>query len=126
MERFHVSRGVVWMLTAFAVTLTGCGEDNGTGPGGGGGGGPVVTTSVTVDDNTFEPSDIQVSPGATVTWTWSGTTVQPHNVTFADASITDGGDQSSGTFATTMPASAGTYSYQCTNHAGMTGSVLVQ
>src|ERR1043166_314032 len=44
---------------------------------------PVVTTAVTIGDDFFDPANIQVSPGATVTWTWpSG--VQVHNVTFSD------------------------------------------
>ena len=131
MERFHVGRGAAtWLLTALAVALAGCGGDTPTDPnggGGGGGGGPVVTTSVTVVDNDFQPAAIQVSPGATVTWTWSGTS-NPHNVRFADASITDSPDQSSGSFATAMPTAAGTYAYECSFHAsiGMTGTVLVQ
>jgi plastocyanin len=35
------------------------------------------------------------------------------------------GDRADGTYQRTFP-DAGTFSYQCSNHAGMTGSVIVQ
>jgi plastocyanin len=83
-----------------------------------------LTTSVTVGPSfSFTPADIQVSPGATVTWTWAD---GPHNVTFPSGSIADSPDQSTGTFATAMPTTPGTYPYSCTLHSGMSGSVLVQ
>lgn len=85
----------------------------------------MITTSVTVSDNQFTPADIQVSPGATVTWTWAAG-ASTHNVTFPSPAIADSPNQSSGSFATAMPTTPGTYSYSCTLHAGMNGSVLVQ
>ena len=130
MHRSHVRRGASSILTACAIVSMGCGEDS-TGPGGNGNGngngGPVMTTSVTVVDNDFQPGAIQVAPGATVTWTWSNTSNQ-HNVIFSDPAITDSGTQPSGTFATAMPSAPGTYTYECSIHAsiGMTGSVVVQ
>jgi plastocyanin len=128
----YVRRGAYSLLTAVAVAMTGCGgddpvaPDNGGGGGGGGGGGanPVQTTSVSVGDNFFNPPDIRVAPGATVTWTWMGS--NPHDVVFAASGIDDSNIQSSGTFAAAMPSAAGTYSYECTVHAGMDGTVLVQ
>jgi plastocyanin len=87
----------------------------------------VVTTSVTVrNSNSFDPPNIRVSPGATVTWTWQGTTDDEHNVYFASAAISDSPDQRSGTFQATMPTQAGTYNYECQHHSGMNGSVVVQ
>jgi len=129
MDLSHVRRGATWVATALAVGLTGCGEDT-TGPGGGGGGGgggtPVMTQSVNVADNDFQPGAIQVSPGATVTWTWTGSA--QHNVTFSSGGIASSATQTSGMFATAMPTAPGTYNYVCTIHQsiGMTGSVLVQ
>jgi plastocyanin len=108
---------------ALSLTVVGCGDDP-TGNGGGGGGNPVVTTSVYVRDNSFDPAAIRVSPGATVTWTWAG--ANPHNVIFSSPSITDSGTMMNGTFATAMPTAPGTYSYSCTVHPGMNGSVQVQ
>ena len=116
--------------TVLALAVYGCGGDSptngGNGNGNGNGGDPVVTTSVIVrDNNSFNPDYIRVSPGATVTWTWEGTTDEDHNITFSDSRITDGGNARSGTHQATF-AAAGTYNYSCTNHAGMDGRVLVQ
>ena len=84
-----------------------------------------MTTSVAVGNNFFDPESIQVSPGAMVTWTWAGGI--PHNVTFADNTITTSITQSSGMFVTAMPMTAGTYNYQCTIHpTSMNGTVKVE
>ena len=117
------------IVAVFAVACGGGGTEpaangntGGTGATGGGGGNvPVSTTSVTVEDNQFNSKNIVVAVGSTVTWTWSATNA--HNVTFpsGSSSIT----QTSGQFSRQFPA-AGTFSYQCTQHPGMTGSVLVQ
>ncbi|MEQ1856460.1 MAG: plastocyanin/azurin family copper-binding protein [Longimicrobiales bacterium] len=119
MRRFHVRRsklaaGVVWVT----VLLGSCGGDP-AGPNA-----PVATTSVNVQDFSFSPADIVVAPGATVTWTWTGSAT--HSVDFASASITDGPSQASGTFATAMPMVPGTYAYQCDHHSNMAGTVQVQ
>lgn len=92
---------------------------------GGGGGGPAPANQVSVGNDVFTPQSLTVAPSATVTWTWNsgGAT---HNVTFASSAIANSGDRSGGSFATAMPATVGTYNYQCTLHAGMTGSIAVQ
>lgn len=83
---------------------------------------PVLTTSVTLGNDFFSPASIQVSPGATVTWNWPSDVVT-HNVTFSDVSSGDQGPGAS--FSKTFPT-AGTFSYHCTIHSGMNGTVLVQ
>jgi plastocyanin len=105
--------------------LTGCGS-GATDPADDG---AVVTTSVAVRDNlTFDPSNIIVTPGATVTWTWEGGLV--HNVTWVAASLPNSPDQTTGTFGATMPSVAGTLAYYCTFHgtptSGMRGTVRVE
>ena len=132
MNRSSVSRRTLLLAAVLFAGVTACGDDpvdpgdNGGGGGGGGGGAtPVVTTNVTVDNNFFSPDFNQVSPGAAVTFTWA-TGAVTHNVDFADASITDIPNQSSGAHQTTMPTAAGDYSYVCTIHSGMTGTVRVQ
>ena len=117
------------MATALAVAVAGCGGGGGDGPtdpggGGGGGGTPPATSSVSVQDDFFNPSSNIVSPGTTVTWTWNGS--NPHNVTFANGAIGDSGTQTSGTFSAAMPTALGDYDYQCTIHNGMDGTVTVQ
>jgi plastocyanin len=85
---------------------------------------PVVTTSVEMRNTAFNPGVIQVSPGATVTFTNSDGF--NHNVTFASASVTSIGDFATGSRTAVMPTAAGSYDYHCTIHPGMTGSVQVQ
>lgn len=71
----------------------------------------------------FNPTTVTIARTATVTWQWAGLS---HNVTFdavtgAPADIpTRSTGQESRQFNT-----AGTFPYQCTLHAGMTGQVIV-
>jgi len=126
----EIMRGIrgALMLVVLAAACSGGGTEpaaNGNTSGTGGTGGnpndPVSTTSVTVEDNQFTPRNIIVATGSTVTWTWSAS--QGHNVTFPSGSSS--ATQTSGTFSRQFPA-AGTFTYQCTQHSGMTGSVMVQ
>lgn len=83
---------------------------------------PQATDKVTVENNQFTPPDIQVSPGTTVTWTWSAG-ASTHNVTFSDGVTSN--DRASGSYTRTF-ATAGTFPYSCTLHPGMTGTVTVK
>ena len=136
----HVRLTAAAVLVSAGLLLTSCG--------GGGGGGyttappgnnnnnnppPTATTSVTVKNNLFTPTDISVSPGATVTWTWDSCTDDgyggpqtciDHTVTFTDGVAS--GLKSSGAYTRSF-ATAGTYPYHCAVHGtGMTGRVVVQ
>lgn len=72
----------------------------------------------------FEPADVTITAGGTVTWNFAGTA---HNVTFNSAAPQGGNiatianSSVSRTFAT-----AGSYPYHCTIHGGMNGTVTVQ
>lgn len=89
---------------------------------------PVATTSVSVRDNVFAPANILVDPGATVTWTWAGST--PHRIRWVSAGLGDSPLQAAGTHQATLPQAPGTYAYYCTEHGtpttGMRGSVIVE
>ena len=118
-------------LVVMASVVAACGGGSPTEgtppPGGGGGGGgstPVATTAVTIQGSAFVPQAIRVAPGAAVTW--NNTDAIDHNVSFASTAVTDIASWSSGSRTTTMPATAGTYQYSCSLHAGMSGSVQVQ
>ena len=128
MKDFHVRRGAHWVVMSLFLAVAACGGDSGTNGDNGNNNGndPVAQTTVTVSNDSFSPVSIQVSPGVTVTWTWSGGS-NGHNVTFADNVITSSANQNqtSGTYATAMPAMAGIYGYECTNHVGMEGTVTV-
>jgi plastocyanin len=83
----------------------------------------VATQQVTVDNFAFMPAAITVKAGSTVTWT--NKDEEPHSVVSASDGIrsqTLAGDalSYSHTFRT-----AGTYSYNCSIHPFMHGTVVV-
>src|SRR5918992_406689 len=79
--------------------------------------------SVTITDFEFSPASIAVSVGDTVTWTNNGPTA--HSATASDGSFDTGtfprGQSRSHTFD-----APGTFSYICTPHPFMKGSVTVR
>jgi plastocyanin len=77
------------------------------------------------DVNAFNPSAVTITRSGTVTWTNNSGLV--HNVTFGVATGAPANvpDLASGSASRTF-TTAGTFAYQCTNHPGMTGSVVVQ
>jgi plastocyanin len=85
---------------------------------------PVATTSVSLQNSLFNPADIVVAPSAVITFT-NNDNIQ-HNVIFSNQGIAPIDVWTSGSRTTAMPATAGTYSYTCTIHAGMNGTVKVQ
>ena len=109
----------VFLATVAMAAAAACGGDS-TGPAGGGS--PLATNQVSIGNDFFSAPSIVVPAGTTVTWTWNSGGTQ-HNVTFPDASS---GDKSGGATYTRQFTTPGTFSYHCTLHPGMTGSVLVQ
>lgn len=78
-------------------------------------GNPVVALT----DLIFDPTEVVVDVGATVTWKWQGGV--PHDVAGDDFASNI---QTDGTFQHTF-AEAGTYGYRCNVHPGMQGTVVV-
>jgi len=82
----------------------------------------AVSGSVTIADFQFTPAQITIDQGDTVTWTNNGPT--PHSATAPGGSFDTGifpaGESRSHTFN-----EAGTYSYICTPHPNMHGTVVV-
>src|ERR671921_1348752 len=82
--------------------------------------------TVRMEDNFFDPANITVEPGTTVTWVQSGN--NPHTTTsydgLWDSGMIEGG--SGGTFSYTFEE-PGRYDYFCIPHEslGMVGSVTV-
>jgi plastocyanin len=87
---------------------------------------PVVTTerdvTITVDNTDYEPRDLTVPRGATVTWSFEEDL--PHNVVddrgAFESPILQKGDAWSKTFD-----EAGTFTYYCTLHHIMQGTLVV-
>lgn len=88
---------------------------------------PGTAVGVSVTDNLFTPKDTAVQVNGTVTWTWGAGATQ-HNVNYISgptplpaSSLTMAAPASFSTTFTTV----GKYSYECTLHPGMTGTVTV-
>lgn len=115
--------GVALGTTEVTATLEGAGIATATvtvTPAGSGGG-----SSVTTPNETFSPATLTIAPGGTVTWEISGAT---HNVTFTGPAPAGGNipDTQPGNTVSRTFETAGTYSYACTRHSGMTGAVAVE
>ncbi len=95
------------------------GTTGNTGPTGGG----STSSQIVVSDGAFTPPSTTVPLNTTVTWTWQAST--DHNVTFDNTSLGFSPPQTTGTYAKQF-TTVGTFTYRCTFHAGMDGSVVVQ
>lgn len=82
----------------------------------------AASGAVTAPSTTYQPADLNVRAGATVTWTFQSV---PHTVTFSSSaaprSLSEFHDASD---SMVFPTS-GTYSYSCDLHPGMAGVVHV-
>jgi plastocyanin len=82
----------------------------------------ATTVGVGAGGDAFGPAAVTVAEGDTVTWQWVG---GRHSVTSSSTSEPfDSGAQTAGTFQHTF-THAGTFSYLCVWHSGMTGTVVV-
>ena len=88
----------------------------------GGGAHKSANASVTMGDFFFSPSSVTVAIGDTVTWHNNGQA--PHNATADNGSFSTP-DLNNGGSASHRFNSAGTFSYICTIHPQMTGTVRV-
>jgi plastocyanin len=79
-------------------------------------------TTVGIVDFAFEPASLTVSAGSTVTWINNGAV--PHTATSDSGAFDSGVLQPGASFSHTFDT-AGTFSYLCTIHPNMTGSITV-
>jgi plastocyanin len=83
----------------------------------------AASGSVAIADFSFAPATITINQGDTVTWTNNGPT--PHSATADDGSF-DTGIFPAGQSRTHTFNEAGSFSYFCTPHPNMRGTVVVQ
>jgi plastocyanin len=116
----RINIGTLGALAALSLALTlalsSCGDGEITGGGGN-------STNISVRNNSFSPSTSTVPAGTVVTWTWNSGGTQ-HNVTFADGP-TSPNQSGGGTYQRQFDV-AGTYGYQCTLHAAMSGTIVAE
>ena len=129
-------RRTVTALAATSLLLAGCGGSSSPSSSSTDGSSSVVTTDGAPDAQTatigmndklkFAPSELAAKIG-TVTFAVKNLGNVPHNLHFDDESLgktgtVDGGESESLKVVFTK---AGTYTFQCTFHSGMTGKVVV-
>ena len=107
------------ILAAGAIAAVACSD---SGNGGQGPGDQPPQGDILVRNNFFDPSVLEVAPGATVVWAWaSNGTV--HDIRFDDGPTS--GQLGSGTFERTF-AAVGDFPYHCTIHGvSMSGVINV-
>lgn len=117
------------------LVLAACGgsPDNTSGGGGGGcnasGAGsttPAQVVKIVPDPNTigaFDPKSVSIKVGQAVEWDWQDPS-SSHTVT-ADNGSFDSGLCGQGTKFVQTFSTAGTFTYKCTIHSGMQGTVTV-
>ncbi len=82
--------------------------------------GPTVTASAA---RVFTPATLTVSAGATVTWVFESVA---HTVVFAAVAGAPANiDQTSNANVSRTFSTAGTFTYVCTIHPGMAGTIIV-
>ncbi len=84
---------------------------------------PVTGESVTIQNFAYQPVNLQVKVGTTVTWTNQDTA--PHTVTFHDASLTSSSLLQKGDVYRYTFTKVGTFTYYCQVHPYMTAQVVV-
>ena len=77
--------------------------------------------AITISNFSFTPATLTVAVGSTVTWT--NTDATAHAVRFTDQ---DGPQIATGASYSRTFSTAGSYTYQCSIHPYMTGTVVVQ
>jgi plastocyanin len=82
---------------------------------------PNTGAVVDIKNIAFNPRTVTISAGQTVVWKFDDGGVA-HNVTFGSFRSPD---RTSGTYEHTF-ATPGVYTYQCTIHSGMGGTVIVK
>ncbi len=130
------------LLVLTAGVMAGCpmaGSLYGGSYGGGGGGGTMMgpgyngsnAAGVYISGFAFSPSSVTFPASGSVTVTWTNKDGVTHTVTSdtSSALVFDSGNVGAGgTFSFSVPSStpAGTYTYHCSIHTYMHGSITVQ
>ena len=91
----------------------------------------AATSAVTITDDSFSPNSyapnpITVRAGDTVTWTNNGPSTHTVTSDAGSAMAFDSGNIAAGGTFTQTFSTPGTFTYHCSIHPGMTGSVIVQ
>jgi plastocyanin len=129
-------------VLALVLIATGCGGSSDSPASGGAApaaGGPALAApapatkpaqaaakpiEVSVKDNLFEPATIHAKVGQKITWNLDGQVA--HTVTATQGAKFDSGALQPGGSFSYVTKKAGTISYLCSFHQGMTGQIVVE
>lgn len=124
------------LVSVAFLVLAGCGSSSSSGGGGsssssssssssGGSSSAPATANATdaIQNFAFQPDPVKVKVGGTVTWTNKDSTA--HNVVFDDKSVKGIANLNQGQSGKVTFTKAGTFSYVCSYHSGMKGTVVV-
>jgi plastocyanin len=131
-DRFHFAGGTMSrvprhralaLLCTAAVAVSACSSNDSSNPGTGSGGNTVTALASLA----FSPTSVSIHPGDSVTWTFQsvGHTVTFDAVTGVPANIGSVSDPQANVSVTRTFANAGTYTYHCSIHSSMTGTITV-
>ncbi len=109
-------------VMAGSVALLACGSDT-TSPGKTCGSSAAAANISATSSKSFAPSAARIAVGQSVCW--QNQSQFDHTVTSDDGSSFNSGLAIGETFVHTF-AAVGTYTYHCTIHAGMVGTITVQ
>lgn len=118
--RAHRVLGIVLVFALVGVALAGCAAGGGYGSSSTGGS-SATGSKVVMKNTSFQPAELTVKAGTTVTWT----NEDPVEHTVSGDGWDSGPISKGQTFKHTFDK-AGTYSYQCTIHPTMTGKVIAK
>jgi len=115
------------LMLAGALLMAGCGAR----PSGGGGGAtpsplPSQTITVTVRDFEFSPAMVEIPRGSTVVWNFVGPSSHSTTADSASAEQWDSGIMRPSQVFSRQFNRIGTFSYHCTPHPFMHGTIVVR
>jgi plastocyanin len=123
-SRFLFGIGIMIAIMAIQTSCSKSSMSNMTGTGGTGGtpGTTPGANEVFIQGMAFSPATVTISAGTAVTWTNKDAVT--HNVTSSPALFSSGAMVTGATYSFTF-TTPGTYSYKCTIHPSMSGTVVV-
>ena len=89
-------------------------------------GGVAGSTVVIIRNFAFEPAEVRVKAGGTVTWLNCDDEGQPSHTTTSDQGVWSSGLLSTGQVFSRQFAQAGQFPYHCEPHPSMTATVIVE
>ena len=114
----NTTRSFILFASAVALGLTACSSASGESPESG-----AETAAVEIADSQFQPQDIEVASGTSITWT--NVDDVPHTVTFDDSPVVSSDELGDGDSFTATFDDPGTFSYVCALHPEMSATVTV-